>query len=296
MDQMIDVASVLREDAALAEAALDKYLSDEYIGYGKLKDAMRYSTLEGGKRIRAALALEFCRLFCGEREPALPFACAVEMIHAYSLVHDDMPCMDDDDMRRGKPSCHAAFGEATGLLTGDTLLTYAFGVASGAEVSPVGVISAVKSFAYYAGALGMTGGQMMDEENVCDTYDKLMKLHSLKTSALIKAASLSGYYATVTDGVDKNIVDDIIDYSECLGLAFQIKDDLLDLEGDASVIGKRVGVDTKNGRYTSLSFMTPDEARAKCARLADTASKIVSKYEGSEFLSALPYYLNSRNK
>ena len=296
MCPMTDVKAVLLEDAAIAEAALDKYLSEEYIGGGKLAEAMRYAVLGGGKRIRAALTLEFCKLFGAERERALPFACAVEMIHAYSLVHDDMPCMDDDDMRRGKPSCHAAFGEATALLTGDTLLTYAFAVTGGAAVSPLGIISAVKCLAYFAGALGMTGGQMMDEENVCDTYDKLMRLHSLKTSALIKAAALSGYFATVTDMIENSIVNDVTEFSECLGLAFQIKDDLLDLEGDAAVIGKRVGVDTKNGRYTSLSFMTPDEARAECQRLADKASKIVSKYDGSEFLSALPYYLNSRNK
>lgn len=292
---MTDVKAVLSNDAALTERALDKYLSEEFIGGGTLCDAMRYSTLGGGKRIRAALCLEFCRLFCGDEERALPFACAIEMIHAYSLIHDDMPCMDDDDMRRGKPSCHAAFGEACALLAGDTLLTYAFEAASRAEVSQEGVICAVRALAYYAGALGMTGGQMMDEENDADTYDKLKKLHSLKTSALIKAASLSGYYAAA-GRIDSAVVSDIEEYSECLGLAFQIKDDLLDLEGDAATIGKRVGVDAKNGKINSLSFMTPDGARAECARLAERASSIISKYEGSEFLASLPYFLNDRNR
>lgn len=293
---MIDVKKVIKEDASLTEASLDRYLSEERVGGGTLREAMRYSTLGGGKRIRAALAIEFAKLFGVTADVALPFASAIEMIHAYSLIHDDMPCMDDDDMRRGKPSSHIKFGEAAALLTGDTLLTFAFEVAAGAAASPLGVIEAVKTFAYYAGALGMTGGQVMDEENVSDTYEKLMKLHSLKTSALIKAASLSGYFATVSDKIDHAVVSDITEYSECLGLAFQIKDDLLDLEGDAATLGKRVGVDEKNGRYNSLSFMTPDEARDECERLAARASAIISKYPGSEFLAELPHYLNSRNK
>ncbi len=292
---MINVFDILAYDASLAESALDGYLSPELVGDGKLREAMRYSTLGGGKRIRGALSLEFCRLFCGDGKRALPFACAIEMIHAYSLIHDDMPCMDDDDMRRGKPSCHAAFGEATALLAGDTLLTYAFEVASGARVSRAGVIAAVRTFAHFAGALGMTGGQMMDEENDVPDYGKLRDLHSLKTSALIKAASLSGYFAAV-DTFDDAVIADIEKYSECLGLAFQIKDDLLDLEGDAAIMGKRTGIDVKNGKVNSLGFMTPDEARAECGRLAAEASRIVSKYESNGFLASLPYYLNARNK
>ena len=136
----------------------------------------------------------------------------------------------------------------------------------------------------------------MDLSNSASTYEELKKLHSMKTSALIKAACLCGYYSTLTGEPDDAIVSDISEYAECVGLAFQIKDDLLDLKGDAALLGKRVGVDEKNGRVNSLSFMSPEEAEAECERLSDRASAIVSKYEGSDFLSAFPGYLNNRNK
>jgi len=205
--------------------------------------------------------------------------------------------MDDDDMRRGRPSCHAAFDEATALLAGDTLLTYAMECAASAEnISDFGAMLAVRVLAHNAGALGMTGGQMIDLQNSADTYEELKKLHSMKTSALIKAASLAGYYATVDSSVDDSVVEAISEYAECVGLAFQIKDDLLDLEGDAATLGKRVGIDEKNGRVNSLTFMTPAEARDECERLSKRAADVLVQYEGSDFLRALPAYLNSRNK
>lgn len=294
---MIDVKEILSSDAAIAECILTEYLSDKYIGSGRLQDAMRYSTLGGGKRIRACLALEFCKMFSNGIERAKPFAAAIEMIHAYSLIHDDLPCMDDDDMRRGKPSCHAAFGEATALLAGDTLLTYAFEVASSASGIPDrSARLAANTLAYNAGSLGMAGGQMTDLENEADTFEKLKKLHSMKTSALIKAACLSGYYSALDSEPDGAVVDAISEYSECVGLAFQIKDDLLDLEGDAATLGKRVGVDEKNGRMNSLAYMTPGEAKSLCESLAERASAALMSYENSEFLRSLPAHLNSRNK
>ncbi|MBQ7714552.1 MAG: polyprenyl synthetase family protein [Clostridia bacterium] len=293
---MTDIKELLSEDAKLAENVLEEYLSAKRIGSGRLQEAMRYSVLGGGKRIRAALVFEFCKAFGGTVSSAEPFAAAIEMIHAYSLIHDDLPCMDDDDMRRGKPSCHAAYGEATALLAGDTLLTYAFEVASSARLSSDKCARlATASLAYNAGSLGMAGGQMFDLENAADSYEKLKKLHSMKTSALIKASSYCGYLCAVS-GPDEKVLSAISDYSEALGLAFQIKDDLLDLEGDASLLGKKVGVDEKNGRVNSLSFLSPDEARAECEKLAKFASDAISGYDDIGFLTGLPAFLNSRNK
>ena len=294
---MNDIKKLIGNDAELCEKELERLLDKEHIGEGELQRAMRYAVLGGGKRIRAFLVLEFCRLFSGDCDKALPFAAAIEMIHAYSLIHDDLPCMDDDDMRRGKPSCHIAFGEATALLAGDTLLTYAMEAVSSAKtVSESTLAKIVFCFARNAGSLGMAGGQQTDLEGNCDTYEKLEKLHSMKTGALIKAAATAGYLAACDGEADEKVLEDISEYAECIGLAFQIKDDLLDLEGDAAVLGKKVGIDEKNGRVNALTFFTPEEARRECERLAKLAENAVKKYPDSEILAALPHYLNLRNK
>lgn len=294
---MKDIKSVLNINAGIAEKILEGYLSEIKIGIGTLQDAMRYSTLGGGKRIRASLTIEFCKGFIGDGTPAYPFAAAIEMIHAYSLIHDDLPCMDDDDIRRGNPSCHAAFGEATALLAGDALLTYAFEVASSApDVTPSGIIHAINSVSSCAGPSGMVGGQMTDCENSARTYEELKTLHSKKTSALIKASCLCGYYSSLATDPDSNIVSCIEEYAECLGLAFQIRDDILDLKGDAASLGKRTGVDKSNGRVSSLNFLSVSDAESECERLADRAAYAVKQVCSSEFLSELPIYLNSRMK
>ncbi len=293
------IKEILVKDAQLVENELVRCTSEEYIGSGTLQDAMKYSLLGGGKRIRGVLALEFAKLFGGKKENALTAAASVEMVHAYSLIHDDLPCMDDDDMRRGKPSCHVAFSEATALLAGDTLLTYSMeNAARGEGLTDYGARMTVRELAFLAGSLGMAGGQQIDLDSNAETYEELKKLHSMKTAALIKAAALTGYYSTLESEKDLKgeVVSDISEYCECIGLAFQIKDDLLDLEGDASVIGKAVGIDEKNGRVNALTFFTPEEAKAECEKLSQRASDIISKYENSEFLSEFPSYLNSRIK
>ncbi|MBR6918356.1 MAG: polyprenyl synthetase family protein [Clostridia bacterium] len=294
---MIDVKSVLSENAKIASETLEYFLSEDKIGSGKLQDAMRYSALNGGKRIRASLVIEFAKLFSKDPAASYPLAAAVEMIHAFSLIHDDLPCMDDDDMRRGKQSCHIAFGEATALLAGDTLLAYAMETILGAEcLSDKASRIAALAFARNSGPLGMSGGQQTDLENSTDTFEKLKKLHSMKTSALIKASCLAGYFSASCEEYDEKTVSDISEYAECVGLAFQVKDDLLDLEGDAAILGKKVGVDEKNGRVSSLSFMTPDEARTLCDTLAKRAEEVISPYDTNGFVSALPAFLNGRNK
>ncbi len=282
--------------AEKVEAALSEYLSAEYVGDSGLVDAMRYSTLGGGKRIRAFLVLEFAKLFGATEAAAIPFACALEMVHAYSLIHDDLPCMDDDELRRGKPTCHKAFGEANALLAGDSLLTYAFEVcASNPHVSDRGVRLAVTELARQAGTLGMAGGQYIDLGLSVKDYGELKKLHMMKTSALIKAACLLGYYAASDAPTEENIKHLSL-YAEAMGLAFQIHDDVLDVKSDTATLGKTVGSDQKNGKKTVLEFMSVQAAEEEESLLTLLAIEAVSDFIGSEALCKLALWLLSRKK
>jgi geranylgeranyl diphosphate synthase type II len=221
----------IRDNAEIVNAALEKYLDCGDFDYDALYDAMRYSSLSGGKRVRAFLTLEFFSVFGGDNlEIALPVACGIEMIHTYSLIHDDLPCMDDDDFRRGQPSSHKKFGEATALLTGDALLTYAFGIIADAvnltDEKKVGIISEISRA---AGHGGMIGGQMMDmdRENKNTDMVKLIKTHKLKTGRMIIASARSG---CIAGGANKKETDAAGAYAENIGLAFQVIDDILDKE------------------------------------------------------------------
>ncbi|MBE6589600.1 MAG: polyprenyl synthetase family protein [Ruminococcaceae bacterium] len=288
---------LMHKDATLTEAALrEYYLEDEDLK--SLLDAERYSLFAGGKRIRPMLTLAFCRLFGGEDEAALPFACAVEMIHTYSLIHDDLPCMDNDDLRRGKPTNHKVFGEATALLAGDALLTGAFEVAAsntvvGAEISA----KAVAFLASSAGRYGMIGGQIMDleGENRKLTLDELLKLHSLKTGALISAAAVLGALAAGVSFTDR-AMKDVVTYAENIGLAFQIVDDILDATGDSALLGKNTGVDAEHQKSTFLSFYSVEEARFYADRLTQTAMDAIRNYPDSDALCSLAEWLAGRNK
>ncbi|MBR3610698.1 MAG: polyprenyl synthetase family protein [Oscillospiraceae bacterium] len=223
----------LEEDKKLIDSAMDKALSDSSEDYKVIVSAMRYSSL-GGKRLRGALTLEFAEMFGCGKEEALPYALAVECIQAYSLIHDDLPCMDDDDMRRGKPSCHIAFGEANALLAGDALLTHAFSLISECESAkkhPERAVKAIKILSGYAGYKGMVGGQVLDLEAAENEVEgeTLAKIHMLKTAALIKAAVLMGCAAA---GVEHEFCILSEKYAEHFGLAFQIIDDILDFDGN----------------------------------------------------------------
>ena len=289
-----ELQSALKRDAADVESALTEWLSPRYSGDTVLAEAMRYAVLGGGKRIRGFLTLSFCRLFGGEAKAAMPFSCAIEMIHAYSLVHDDMPCMDNDDMRRGKPSCHRAFGEANALLAGDTLLTQAFEVAArNADVSDAACVRAVRALAQGAGALGMAGGQYYDLSDTCGSYEELYRLQSMKTGALICTACLLGYYAAAED-TDPAVEANIAKYAEGIGFAFQIVDDLLDVRSDAVTLGKPVGSDAKNDKKTILSFMSESEAEQLAARCTEEAKAALAGYPGAQILCDLADYLLSR--
>ena len=288
---------IMDRDATMTEDALRKcYVEDADVRV--LLDAERYSLFAGGKRIRPMLTLEFCRLFGGEDAAALPFACAVEMIHTYSLIHDDLPCMDNDDMRRGKPTNHKVFGEATAVLAGDSLLTGAFEVAAsntvaGAEASAM----AVAYLASCAGRYGMIGGQIMDleGENRTLTLDELLRLHSLKTGALIGAAAVLGALAAGVSITD-SCMEDVVTFAENIGLAFQIVDDILDATGDAEVLGKDVGGDAAHGKNTFLSFYTVEEAQFYADRLTHEAVAVLRKYPNSDTLCALAEWLATRKK
>ena len=288
---------LMHRNAVITEEALKKYyVEDEDLK--SLLDAERYSLFAGGKRIRPLLTVEFCKLFGGDEEAALPFACAVEMIHTYSLIHDDLPCMDNDDLRRGKPTNHKVFGESTALLAGDALLTGAFEVAAsnmavGAEISA----KAVAYLASCAGRYGMVGGQIMDLEGEKRklSLDALIKLHSLKTGALISAAAVLGALAAGVSFTDPAMAD-VVTYAENIGLAFQIVDDILDRTGDAATLGKNVGVDAEHQKSTFLTFYSVEEAQFYADRLTQEAISAVRKYPGSETLCAVAEWLSTRKK
>ena len=260
-----------------------------------LKSAMRYSLEAGGKRLRPAMTLYVCEMLDGDIRRALPFACALEMIHTYSLIHDDLPCMDDDELRRGKPSCHVKFGEAEALLAGDGLLTYAFELcASNDNVSHKSVRLAVAELSHEAGILGMVGGQTLDLENNIEKYAELKKIYAEKTGALITAACLLGYFAAVDKPLKKDI-DNIKLYAASIGLAFQIHDDILDVKSTTEVLGKEVGSDEKNNKKTSLAFSL-EEAEEEETLLTLLSVEAISAYSGSDILCRLAVWLLSRKK
>jgi len=297
------INQVLEQNAALIDAALQKILDLHDTDFEDLYDAMRYSALAGGKRIRPFIALEFCRMFGGDERAVIPFACAVEMIHAYSLIHDDLPCMDDDDMRRGKPSNHKVFGEAAALLAGDALLTFAFEVAAGNEyASPETIAFAVLSMS--RAARSMVGGQIMDmaAENAPDiSIGFLHKLQLKKTVAMIVLPAQLGCLCA-GKGMGHSELDFAMDYASNIGLAFQIKDDVLDVTGDEKELGKKTGSDGKKGKATYVSLLGLEAAQKEAERLTGKAldalteiGKLNPAYDTS-VLAELAEYLLARKK
>ena len=279
--------------ADLVEAELASTFECADNDIASLYDAMAYSTLGGGKRIRAFLTVEFCRLFGGNEKAAVRLACALEMVHAFSLIHDDLPCMDDDDMRRGRPSCHIKFGEAHALIAGDALIMLAFETAASAPLSAEGALSAVRVLSERAGAMGMCGGQAMDmhAETTHVSYEYLKKLQSLKTGALIEAAAMLG---CICAGVSDERVGRALKYASCIGRAFQIIDDILDVEGDEASLGKPIGSDADSDKTTFVTELGLEGARAEAKKLTKEAIDSLSEYEGAENLSALALWLCER--
>ena len=275
---------------------IEAYLAAAVPGEDVVSEAMRYSLLCGGKRIRPCLVLEFCRLCGGEDAAAMPFAAAVEMIHTYSLIHDDLPCMDDDDLRRGKPSCHVQFGYANALLAGDGLLTLAFSTLAKAPLPPERIAEAVSVLADAAGHLGMIGGQTMDlqNENKDVTLETLRRTDTLKTVELIRAACLLGCIAA---GAGENERRAAGQYAAGLGLAFQIVDDILDVTSDTATLGKPVGSDAEQHKNTYVTLCGLDGARAEAARYTAEAIDALTVFgETGDTLRALANALQTRNQ
>ncbi len=270
--QMTDISLVLGENATRVEAMLDRLLPDGGGPEKPLLDAMRYACLNGGKRLRPYLTVATARLFGVSEEQAFRAAAAVEMLHCYSLVHDDLPAMDDDELRRGRPTCHIAFDEATAILAGDALLTLAFDIlADPATHDDAAVrIELVRGLTEAAGAHGMVAGQMIDlavEHRQVDAAT-VERLQALKTGALI---TYSAEVGAILGEADPDARESILAYGRDVGFAFQIVDDLLDEEGDEAAMGKAVGKDAGAGKATLVGVLGKDAARQKADRLAERA-------------------------
>ena len=266
-------------------AALEEHFSAIDTDTEELHDAIVYALSSGGKRIRPYLTLRFCELFGGKASDAMPYACAAEMIHTYSLIHDDLPCMDDDDMRRGKPSCHKKFGETVALLAGDALLTEAFtAISANKALSPEKNAKAVLLLSVAAGANGMVGGQIMDLDEKCEgSFERLCKLHANKTGAMIRASVLLGCIAAGVSE-DSDEYKDAALYAEKIGLTFQIIDDILDYrEGESA-----------EEKETFLTYLTEEKSYEYAKKLTNEAVSIIEKYEGSEMLVDFAKYLLDR--
>ncbi len=285
---------------SLIESELKKRVYKVSDGQDYITQAMSYSLENGGKRIRPILTLEFCKLCGGNTEDAMNFACAVEMIHTYSLIHDDLPCMDNDDFRRGKPSCHKVYGEEYALLAGDGLLTLAFETAllDGNGITAENKIKAVRTLADLVGVNGMVGGQVLDlqAENSTPDFEKIKTIDRLKTGALIKSAVLLGCYAANVDSDEKLKAAE--KYAECIGFAFQIVDDILDVTSDTQTLGKPVGSDIKNEKVTYVSLLGIQKSKEIVNQLTKEALESLEIFDSEKtgFLKNFAVSLADRKK
>ncbi|GBR07850.1 polyprenyl synthetase family protein [Asaia siamensis] len=290
------LATSLGTAARAIEGTIDRLLpmvdGDESV----LLEAMRYAALGGGKRLRGYLVTEVAAIFGAEPEGALRVAASVEMLHAYSLVHDDLPAMDDDDLRRGQPSTHKQFDEAIAILAGDALQTSAFEILAdeATHSDPAVRIALVAALAQASGAAGMVGGQVVDirGEGKSLPLDQVRRLHAMKTGALIRYAAEAG---AILGGADRVQRDAIIAYGRDIGTAFQVADDVLDTTASAEELGKTAGKDEASGKSTYVSLLGIDGARAEAARLSGQATQALTSF-GTEAaaLRALAQYIVER--
>ena len=268
------------------EAALARWVPAGELASGRLLEAMRYSALGGGKRLRALLAYATAEAIGATAELADHAAAAVEMIHAYSLIHDDLPCMDNDDLRRGKPTNHVVFGEATAMLAGDAMQPLAFAVLLAAAASPAGIVAAAHELADASGAYGMAGGQAIDLANVGKPMSQtaLEEMHALKTGAMFEAAVI---LPALLAEEDEATIAALSAYAQKIGLVFQVVDDVLDATADSATLGKTAGKDAANDKPTFVSLMGIDAARAYADRLTADAVAALPAHLNSDRLAAL---------
>ena len=291
----------LQEKAAFINAELDRLVPVKENLQKNIYEAMRYSLLAGGKRIRPVLTLSYAELLRVPEETVLPFACALEMIHTYSLIHDDLPAMDNDDLRRGRPTCHKQFNEALAILAGDALLNKAFEVMSEAcDRTPAeGKAAAVKMMMHVAacaGSEGMIGGQVVDLESEGKSVDEetVRYTYSLKTGALLTAPALIAISAAGVEGSPE--AEHILSYTKATGLAFQIKDDILDIEGDTAVLGKAVGRDEKEDKRSMAAVKGVEYCKQLLEQLTAQAVSDAEFFgEQGIFLREMAEYLLKRN-
>jgi farnesyl diphosphate synthase len=291
------IEPALHEVATFMEDVLGELLPEPMGPQARVIEAMRYATLGGGKRIRAFLVLQTGRLFGVDRRALSRSAAAVECVHAYSLVHDDLPAMDNDDTRRGRPSTHKKFDEATAILAGDALLTHAFALLASPETHPDPHVRAelVVRLAHAAGWNGMVGGQMIDIAAQGDDISDIghvTRLQRLKTGALIAFACEAG---AIMGKASPQMHRALTNYAQDLGLAFQIADDLLDIEGDPAVVGKATGKDELAGKATFVTVLGPQRARAQAELLANQAAQHLEVFdEKADLLRGLTVYVVNR--
>ena len=288
----------LKIKSAYVEELLNKYMPKEEGYQETIFKAMNYSLSAGGKRLRPILTLEATKIVGGDEENAIPFSVAIEMIHTYSLIHDDLPALDNDDLRRGKPTNHKVFGDAMATLAGDALLNYAFEIMLKESIdteNPNLKLKAIYEIARGAGIYGMIGGQVVDveSENKSIEKEKLDFIHMNKTAAMIVGCMRAG--ATV-GGATEEELENITKYAKNIGLAFQIVDDILDIVGDEKVLGKPIGSDIENHKSTYPALIGLDESRKVAKNLIEEAKESISKLSGdSEFLKDLADYIISRD-
>ena len=284
----------LAKKCALVEAALETYFREE-TEYSVLLDAMRYSLLAGGKRLRPVFLLSFCEAVGGDIQKAMPAACAVEMVHTYSLIHDDLPCMDNDDYRRGRLTCHKVYGDDIATLAGDALLTAAFETLSNMNADPGSALRCVRILSSGAGQHGMVAGQVLDMQGESCTYDQrqLRQVHVHKTGDLIRAACQMG--AVLGGGSEKQI-QSAGEFALHLGMAFQIRDDMLDQIGTQEDLGKPIGSDAENGKSTFVTLFGIDGCQKLVEEETAFALRALAQggFENTEFLEKLAQSLTSR--
>lgn len=285
---------------------MSQIIDDELINYLPQKDtlplklynAMTYSVLSGGKRLRPILVMKSAEFFGLSYEKVIPTACGIEMIHSYSLIHDDLPAMDNDDLRRGKPTCHKKFGEAIALLAGDALLTHAFcAIASNYGIDgilPEAVIDIVRETSIAAGGCGMVGGQTADIDTAGKDIDidTLFYISTHKTGALISVATWAGARLAGVSPKDLSLFKDLGDK---IGLVFQIVDDILDVKGDESILGKPIGSDLRNHKNTFVSILGLEESLRLVDKLSNEAKDLISDYPNNEFFMNLIEFIANRD-
>ena len=293
----LDFLEELQSKIVEVNRSLNKYLEEKDCPQSTIYKAMNYSLHAGGKRIRPVIMLSCAELLDGETDKIMPFACAIEMIHTYSLIHDDLPCMDNDDLRRGKPTNHKVFGEAMAVLAGDGLLNTAFEtILKNSEVTPNMTLAALSILTESAGINGMIGGQVIDIESECKTIDTitLMSLHMHKTAALIMASAKIG--ALLAGGGKEDLLA-VEEFSRYLGIAFQIKDDILDVLGSTETLGKTIGKDDDSKKSTFVTVYGLEKAEKMLEDYTDKAIESLSKYGAkAEFLINLSKFLLDRDR